>query len=192
VGRVHVDLTGFPKPVRSQEANVVKKTLVLGLGNILLGDEGVGVRVVERLQELYQFPQEVQVLDGGTLALDLLPYVEDTDHLLVIDALEMGAEPGTVARLEGDEVPAFLSVKISPHQMGLADLLAATRLRDVYPEQLVLWGVQPGVMSPGLELSSAVAAQVEVLVNSVLAELSWWGIEPRLRKSSETSEVLKV
>jgi hydrogenase maturation protease len=170
----------------------VAKTLVLGLGNILLGDEGVGVRVVERLQELYQFPREVQVLDGGTLALDLLPYVEDTDRLLVIDALEMDAEPGTIARLEGDQVPAFLSVKVSPHQMGLADLLAAARLRDLFPKQLVLWGVQPATMEPGLELSSPVAAQVEVLVDRVLAELSQWGIEPRLRKSSETSEVLKV
>jgi len=167
----------------------VKKTLVLGLGNILLGDEGVGVRVVERLQELYEFPQEVQVLDGGTLALDLLPYVEDADRLLVIDALKIDAEPGAIARLEGDEVPAFLSVKISPHQMGLADLLAVARLRDRLPEQLVLWGVQPAVMRPGLELSSPVAAQVEVLVEKVVAELSRWGIEPRLRKPSQTSEV---
>jgi hydrogenase maturation protease len=154
----------------------VKKTLVLGLGNILLGDEGVGVRVVERLQERYEFPQEVQVLDGGTLALDLLPYVEGTDRLLVIDALEMGAEPGTTARLEGDEVPAFLSVKISPHQMGLADLLAAARLRGLYPEELVLWGVQPGVLDVGLKLSPPVAAQVEVLVEKTLAELQQWGI----------------
>ena len=153
------------------------KTLVLGLGNILLGDEGVGVRVVERLQELYEFPQEVQVLDGGTLALDLLPVVEDADRLLVIDALEMGAEPGAMARLEGDEVPAFLSIKISPHQMGLADLLAAARLRDLFPKQLVLWGVQPAELKPGLVLSSPVAAQVEVLVDRVLAELSQWGIE---------------
>lgn len=167
----------------------MKKTLILGLGNILLGDEGVGVRVVERLQELYEFPHEVQVLDGGTLALDLLPYVEEADRILVIDALKMGTEPGTIARLEGEEVPAFLSVKVSPHQMGLADLLAAARLRDRFPEQLVLWGVQPAVMQPGLELSSPVAAQVEVLVDKVLAELSQWGIEPRLRKSSDTSEV---
>jgi hydrogenase maturation protease len=161
----------------------VKRTLVLGLGNILLGDEGVGVRVVERLLELYQFPPEVQVLDGGTLALDLLPYVEDADRLLVIDALEMGAEPGAVARLESDEVPAFLSVKLSPHQMGLADLLAAARLRNSYPEELVLWGVQPAAMRPGLALSPPVAAQVEVLVDRVLAELSQWGIEPESRES---------
>jgi hydrogenase maturation protease len=170
----------------------VKKTLVLGLGNILLGDEGVGVRVVERLQELYEFPQGVQVLDGGTLALDLLPYVEDADRLVVIDALEMGTEPGAIARLEGDQVPAFLSVKLSPHQMGLTDLLAAARLRNSYPEELVVWGVQPAVMRPGLALSPPVAALVEVLADKVLAELSRWGIEPRLRKSPKTSEVLKA
>lgn len=154
----------------------MKKTLVLGLGNVLLGDEGVGVRVVERLQKLYEFPQEVQVLDGGTLALDLLPYVEDADRLLVIDALEMTARPGTVARLEGDEVPAFLSVKVSPHQIGLADLLAAARLRGLYPEELVLWGVQPGELKVGLELSPPVATQVEVLIEKALAELRQWGI----------------
>lgn len=149
---------------------------MLGLGNVLLGDEGVGVRVVERLQKLYEFPQEVQVLDGGTLALDLLPYVEDADRLLVIDALEMTARPGTVARLEGDEVPAFLSVKVSPHQIGLADLLAAARLRGLYPEELVLWGVQPGELKVGLELSPPVATQVEVLIEKALAELRQWGI----------------
>jgi hydrogenase maturation protease len=151
---------------------------VLGLGNILLSDEGVGVRVVERLQERYVFPPDVQMLDGGTLGLDLMPYVENADRLLVVDALEMSAAPGTVARLRGEEVPAFLGPKISPHQMGLADLLAAARLCDCYPEELVLWGVQPEVMDVGLDLSPSVAAQVETLVENVLAELSCWGIEP--------------
>jgi hydrogenase maturation protease len=154
------------------------KTLVLGLGNILLSDEGVGVRVVERLQERYVFPPDVQILDGGTLGLDLMPYVESADRLLVVDALEMSATPGTVARLEGDEVPAFLGPKISPHQMGLADLLAAARLCDCYPEELVLWGVQPELMDVGLDLSPSVAARVETLVENVLAELGRWGIEP--------------
>jgi hydrogenase maturation protease len=159
----------------------VKKTLVLGLGNILLRDEGVGVRVIERLQTLYDFPPEVQVLDGGTMALDLLPYVEDAARLLVIDALEMGAAPGTIARLEGNEVPAFLSIKISPHQMGLTDILAAARLRALYPQELVLWGVQPGTLGAGLALSAPVAAQVDALVEKALAELQRWGIQPARR-----------
>jgi hydrogenase maturation protease len=156
----------------------VKKTLILGLGNILLGDEGVGVRVVERLLDLYHFPEGTQVLDGGTLALDLLPYVEDADRMVVIDAVDMRAEPGTVVRITDDEVPTFLSVKVSPHQMGLADILSAARLRGLSPSELVLWGVQPEAMDTTLELSPPVAAQVDVLVDGVLADLSQWGIEP--------------
>jgi hydrogenase maturation protease len=153
------------------------QTLVLGLGNILMRDEGVGVRVVERLLEDCEFPPDVEVLDGGTLGLDLLPWVEDADRLLVIDAVDMGAEPGTIARMEGEEVPAFLDVKISPHQVGLADILAASRLRDHFPQTLVLWGVQPMLIEVGLDLSPPVGAQVETLMERVLAELSRWGVE---------------
>ena len=152
-------------------------TLVLGLGNILMRDEGIGVRAVELLAERYEFPPEVQLLDGGTLGLNLLPYVEDADRLLVIDAANVGGEPGTIARLESEEVPAFLGVKISPHQIGLADLLAAARLRGRCPRELVLVGVQPGVIDTGLELSPPVAAQVGALVEAALSQLSRWGIE---------------
>jgi hydrogenase maturation protease len=163
----------------------MSQTLVLGLGNILMRDEGVGVRVVERLLERYDFPVGVQVLDGGTLGLDLLPWVEGVDRLLVVDAVDMGAEPGTTTRLEGEEVPVFLGVKISPHQMGLADLLAASRLRGYFPQQLVLWGVQPEVIEVGLELSPLVETQAETLVESVLAELTSWGIEWTRRLEQE-------
>jgi hydrogenase maturation protease len=159
----------------------VKETLVLGLGNILLGDEGVGVRVVERLLDLYHFPEGTRVLDGGTLALDLLPYVEDADRMVVIDAVDMRAESGTVVRITDEEVPTFLSVKVSPHQMGLADILSAARLQGLSPEELVLWGVQPGVIDTTLDLSPPVAAQVDVLVDGVLADLSRWGIRPTER-----------
>jgi hydrogenase maturation protease len=166
----------------------VEQTLILGLGNILLGDEGVGVRVVERLSALYHFPQGTQILDGGTLALDLLPYVEDANRLLVIDAVDMRAEPGTVVRIVDEEVPTFLAIKVSPHQMGLADILSAARLRGLSPEELVLWGVQPGVIDTTLELSPPVAAQVDVLVDGVLADLSQWGIEPARRVDHEKEQ----
>lgn len=155
------------------------KTLVLGLGNVLLSDEGVGVHVVRLLRERYRFPQEVEILDGGTLGLDLLPYIEDAGRLLIVDALQMDALPGTLARLVGDEIPAILSLKYSPHQMGLSDLLAAARLRGHLPAEIVLWGVQPASLEVGLELSPTVAAQVETLIRNVLAELQRWGIRPR-------------
>jgi hydrogenase maturation protease len=154
----------------------MKKTLVLGLGNILLRDEGVGVRVVERLQQRYRFPADVEVLDGGTLGLNLLSYVETAERLLVVDALDMDAAPGTLARLEGDEVPAALSMKLSIHQAGLADLLATARLRGCCPQDLVLWGVQPGVIEVGLDLSPPVDARVEALADRAVEELGRWEI----------------
>lgn len=158
------------------------KALVLGLGNILLSDEGLGVRVVQRLQGSCRFPPEVSIMDGGTLGLDLLPYLEEVDHLLVIDALEMGKEPGTIVRLAGEEVPASLSVKISPHQMGLADLLAAARLRGLYPQEIVLLGMQPGSTEVGLDLSPPVEAQIDRLIDKALKELEAWGYEPHLQR----------
>jgi hydrogenase maturation protease len=157
------------------------KTLVLGVGNILLSDDGVGVHVIRLLRERYWFPQEVEILDGGTLGLDLLPYVEGTDRLLVVDAIQMDAPPGTVARLTGDDVPATLSLKYSPHQMGLSDLMAVARLQGRYPSEVVLLGVQPASLETGLELSPPVAAQVETLVQHVLVELQRWGIQPTRR-----------
>ncbi len=155
--------------------------LVLGLGNILLGDEGVGVRVVEKLQERYELPEEVQALDGGVRGLALLPYLEGVGKLLVVDAVAAGQKPGTLIRLEGDEVPAFLSPKVSPHQEGLADLLIAARLIDLYPREVVLWGVEPAVVDTGLELSPPVAAQVDELMGRVVEELRRWGVEVRER-----------
>jgi hydrogenase maturation protease len=154
------------------------KTLVLGVGNLLLSDEGVGVRVIERLAATYELPQDVQILDGGTLGLDLLYYLEGVENLLIIDAVEMGKEPGALLRLEGEDVPSFLSLKMSPHQIGIPDMLFAAKLKDLYPRNVVLWGVQPEVLDIGLELSSTVAAQVDVLVEKAVEELERWGDHP--------------
>lgn len=152
------------------------KTLVLGVGNLLLADEGFGIQVIERLQEAYHLPEEVQVLDGGTLGMDLLYYLEGVRRLLIVDAVETGGEPGTTIRLEGEDVPAHLSIKMSPHQVGVPDMLFAAKLRDIYPEEIVLLGVQPAVIDTSLELSPPVAAQLEPLVDQVCAELARWGL----------------
>lgn len=151
------------------------KTLVLGVGNKLMSDEGIGVHVIERLIETYRIPKEVQVLDGGTLGLDLLYYLEGIENLLLVDAAETGKEPGTVIRLEGEQVPAFMSVKISPHQMGVPDMLAAARLQGTYPQRLVLWGVQPELITLGLELSPLLAARRDFLAEKLAEELRGWG-----------------
>jgi hydrogenase maturation protease len=152
------------------------QTLILGVGNLLMSDEGVGVHVIQRLVADYQLPEEVQVLDGGTLGMDLLYYLEWVENLLLIDAVQARKEPGTLVRLEGEDVPAFMSIKISPHQLGVPDMLAAAKLKgDCYPQRIVLWGVQPELMEIGLDLSPKVGAQVDTIIENILDQLQAWG-----------------
>lgn len=143
-----------------------------------MSDDGVGVRVVQRLQREFRFPAGVTVLDGGTLGLDLLPRFEGVTQLLVLDALETGGPPGTTVRLVDDELPVALKTKLSPHQMGLQDLLAVAELQGNCPAEMVLWGVQPASIEVGMELSAPVAAQLDFLVAKSLGELAAWGIAP--------------
>jgi hydrogenase maturation protease len=152
-------------------------TLVLGVGNLLMSDEGVGVHVIKRLVENYKLPEEVQVLDGGTLGMDLLYYLEGAENLILIDAVETRKDPCALVRLEGDDVPAFLSMKMSPHQIGVPDMLAAAKLKDIFPKRLVLWGVQPELLEIGLDLSPIVAAKVDTIIQQVLEQLEFWGHE---------------
>ena len=151
------------------------KTLILGVGNLLMSDEGVGVHVIQRLRTDYHLPEQVQILDGGTLGMDLLYYLEGVENLLLIDAVQARKEPGALVRLEGDEVPAFLSIKISPHQLGVPDMLAAAKLKDVFPQRIVLWGVQPELMEIGLDLSPKVESQVGTIIQNILYQLQAWG-----------------
>ena len=169
-------------------------TLILGIGNLIMTDDGVGVRVVHLLQEHYRFPDNVTVMDGGTLGLDLLHYLEGIRRLLVVDAVETGGPPGTLVRLTGDEINIAFRTKLSPHQMGLQDLLLVAELQGFAPEEMLLLGVQPGEIGMGIDLTPAVEAQVEPLVAIVLRELTVWGVNlypsgnsPRLRSVSASS-----
>lgn len=152
--------------------------LVLGLGNLVMSDDALGSRVVEALAERYRFPEQVELLDGGTLGLDLLPRLEGVDKLLVVDALEMGAEPGAVFRLDGEEVPRAFANKLSVHQMGLQDLLAVAELQGHLPPELVVWGAQSATIEMGTELSEAVRPALEKIIDAVVQELSAWGVAP--------------
>lgn len=139
-------------------------------------DDGVGVRVVQRLDAGYAFPPGVTVMDGGTLGLDLLSHLEGVDRLLIIDAMETGGPPGTIVRMSGEEIPIAFESKLSPHQMGLKDLLAVSLLQGVNPPEMVLLGVQPGNIELGTELTPQVEAQLDTLVDKALRELEAWGI----------------
>jgi len=153
--------------------------LLLGLGNTIMSDDGMGCLAVDRLQENYRFPSEVTLLEGGTLGLDLLPHLEGIDRLLIIDALDMRATPGSVFRLEGEEVPRAFASKLSVHQMGVQDLLAVAELQGHLPSELVVWGIQPESIEVGTELTRPVKDALEQLLAGVLDDLARWGIVPK-------------
>ncbi len=153
------------------------KILVMGLGNIILRDEGLGVRALEQLCERYELPPHVEAIDGGTLGLSLLPYLDGVSDLLIIDAVQTGQAPGTLVRLEGEAIPAALAVKMSMHQIGLQELLAISAIQGTTPARVVLWGMVPALMEPGVELSDTVSAQLDALVEATAGELRAWGVE---------------
>lgn len=155
---------------------IIPVILVLGLGNSIMRDEGLGVRACERLAQRYRLPNDVTVLDGGTLGLDLLPYLEGVTDLLILDAVQSGRAPGTVVRLENDQIPQALAHKLSMHQVGLQELLAVMALRGQTPPRIVLLGMEPALIEPGLELSEPVLASLDTLVAAAVAELRSWGV----------------
>lgn len=151
------------------------RVVVLGLGNILLRDEGVGVRVVETLAERYVLPPEVEVVDGGTAGMELLNLIAGCDHLIICDALKDDAPPGTVIKLVDTEIPAFFQTRYSPHQLGLADVLATLTLTDEAPDVVTLIGVVPFDLELGLALSPEVGKAVGKAVEEVVAVLQGLG-----------------
>jgi hydrogenase maturation protease len=155
---------------------VPNRILILGVGNILLADEGLGVRAVERLNRRFRLPEGIEAVDGGVLGLDLLPLLDGVTHLVLIDAVRSGHAPGTQVRLEGRDIPSVASLKQSMHEVGVQELLAVLTLQGALPEQVVLLGMEPESLEWGAGLSDTVAARLDALLGSVIGELDNWGV----------------
>lgn len=162
--------------------------LVLGIGNVLWADEGFGVRCVEKLAHGWSFDANVQILDGGTQGLYLLPFLEETDILVVFDAVDYGLPPGTLKVVEGDEVPAFLGAKkMSLHQTGFQEVIATAQLMGYCPGTLLLIGCQPEELEDyGGGLRASVAARIDEAIAVALARLRDWGVTPRTGRSDDS------
>ncbi len=158
------------------------RVVVLGIGNMLMSDEGIGVHAVAALEQRYTLPETVEVVDGGTTGMELFPELQGADHLVVVDAVRAGQPEGGIVRLSGDEVPAFFKTKLSPHQVGLSDVLAALRFAGSEPQSVVLIGVKPVSLELAMELSPAVAARLDEVVERVVAELAALGCPARPRE----------
>jgi hydrogenase maturation protease len=147
------------------------KSLVLGIGNVLLQDEGVGIHALAELSRRFVFDEGVEFLDGGTAGVELLRYLDGQDRILIVDAVAAGRPPGSVFRVEGEDVPRMFHQRISPHQIGLSDVLATAMISDTLPGEMVMFGVEPEAMTTGLALTPTVEASLEKLVGAVVEEL---------------------
>jgi len=159
-----------------------RDALVLGIGNVLWADEGFGVRAVEALNDAYAFPGGVELRDGGTLGLLLYDAIATSRRLLVFDAIDFGLPPGTLVVKRDAEVPALSRTKMSPHQMGLGDVLALAALKGEAPEAVTLIGVQPEELEDlGGSLRPAVRARLDCAVSIALHELAQWSLSGERR-----------
>ncbi len=149
------------------------KTLVLGAGNLLLGDEGFGVHFIRYLQEHYTLPETVELLDGGTLGLMLTPKIEEAERLYLIDVLDAPGQPGECFRYTKEAfLTNRLALKLSPHQAGLQEMLLVAELRGRCPKEVILLGVIPGCIAPGTELSPSLQKRIPELAERLVSELS--------------------
>jgi hydrogenase maturation protease len=158
--------------IRSARDRKSHRVLVLGVGNVLLEDEGLGVRALEVLQRRYRAPPGLEWLDGGTTGMGLLDIISDCEHLLVLDAVQTGAAPGTLVKMTNQEVPVYFGLRVTPHQLGLSDVLATLELTGEQPDSVTVLGLVPESMELSLELSAGIQSRLEALVAAAADELA--------------------
>ena len=157
------------------------KTVVLGVGNILLSDEGFGVRVAEALLQRFRFPDEVEVLDGGTLGIELMRFLDGAERLILIDAIHGPAQPGSFHVIRGEAVRLYFKEKVSMHELGIQEVLASLVVMEKPIEEIVVVGVVPLSLEISLDLTPLIAARIDEAVESVINQLKNWDLEYSVR-----------
>lgn len=152
------------------------KPLILGIGNILLSDEGVGVRVVQHLEKSADFTPHFDIVDGGTCGMELLDVLANREYVIIIDAVIANKQPGEILVLKDEQVPALFSRKISPHQLGICDVLSALKLTDEYPKHLCLIGIQPASLEPHIGLTEALENILPSVFQCLSCQLREFGL----------------
>ena len=147
---------------------------ILGIGNTLYTDEGLGVHALAALQEKFGMDKQVELVDGSTDGMSLLGPVEDTDYLIVIDAINAGKDGGHIIELHGNDIPAYYGIKMSIHQLGFQEVLLAAKLREKYPKNIVMIGMQPTSLELGIGLSETNEAQLPEMFKLVEQQVNKW------------------
>lgn len=154
-----------------------KTVTILGVGNTLLQDEGFGVRVIEEMTRRFSFPAHVQVLDGGTLGMELLRFLKGSEKLIIVDAIAGDEPPGTIYQFNNDQVKAYFKEKVSAHELGIQDVLAVLEVLDEPITEMAVLGVQPASLEVSLELTPVVSSRIEDVIARVIAQLKQWHVE---------------
>lgn len=147
---------------------------ILGIGNPLLGDDGFGVEVVKKLKEEIGESPDVEIIDGGSLGIYLLPYLEDKTHLIVVDVVNFGGKPGEIVKFELSKIPAFIGLKVSEHQITFHEVIALMNLLEIKPVESVLIGVQLKRNEWGAEMSDEVKGAIGEVVEKIKEQIEIW------------------
>lgn len=147
---------------------------VIGLGSPIMGDDGFGLAALARLRDEWVL-NGVELVDGGTWGMSLLPVIESSEHVVLLDAINAGAAPGDLVVLERDRLPIYLTRKLSPHQVDMRDVLAVAELRGTLPRETVAIGVEPGSVTMGVELTPQVDDAIDKVVEAIIDRLRRWG-----------------
>lgn len=153
---------------------VDQKITILGIGNTLFSDEGVGIHLLPLLEDALKDYENIEIIEGLTDGMKLLGPVEDAENLIIIDAINAGKEPGTIISLVGDEIPAYFGIKMSIHQLGFQEVLLAAKLRERYPKQIVMFGMQPTSLQMGIELTATNQSKLGELLLTVIDQVKRW------------------
>lgn len=158
-----------------------EQILVIGMGNVLMRDEGIGVRAVEELECRYELPPQVRVMDGGTTGMELFEPMRGADCLIVADAINADRPAGSLVRIANEQIRAFFQTKLSNHQLGLSDLLALLAFKGETPRHVAIIGMVPEQLENQLGLSAPVSAGLDAMVDMLVAELAAVGasVKPR-------------
>jgi hydrogenase maturation protease len=159
------------------------EVMILGIGSILYSDDGFGIRVIEQIERDYEFPEEVLVVDGGVLGINLLGVISKPNHLVVVDAIRNRGNPGDLYRLEGDAIPERIRAKNSLHQVDFLEALTLCQVFDKVPQTVII-GVEPqDYQTLSLALTPTVHARIEPAIRMVLDELTRLGVSHRRKLS---------
>lgn len=171
-----MDVKKISVTVFMSEALFTKEITVLGIGNIILSDEGFGVRVVEHIKKSFQFPENVQLIDGGTLGVELTQFITGTQKLLIIDSIDGGKQAGTLYKLTGDKIRTHFSEKISAHEVGIQDVLTMLELTNKMIPEVVVIGAQPFSLEAGVNLTPEMQKLIPQVSDMAIDILRSWRI----------------